>query len=154
MTELLDAVRNQVFPKCLTERCSRPGCPVPLTNAPSPRLIIDFDKPGSPLSERETRCDFLFIAEEGNNPGWVAPLELKGGRVDVSEAIKQLQAGASVAEALVSQDLKVNFRPIIASGNIPKAERAALKRTIRFHGNSMPVRRIRCGAPLIQGLRQ
>ena len=153
MTELIDAVRNQVSPECLTRKCSRPGCSVPLKGAPNPRLIIDFDKPGSPLGERETRCDFLFIAEESNNPGWVSPLKLKGGRVDVSEAIEQLQAGASVAEALVSQDLKVNFRPVLASGNIPKAERAALKRTISFHGNSMPVRRIRCGAPLIQALR-
>ncbi|MCY3824906.1 MAG: hypothetical protein OXG62_13685 [Nitrospinae bacterium] len=154
MTELLDAVRAKVSPDCLTQRCRRPGCGISLKGAPQQRVIIDFDKPDSPLGERDTRCDFLFVADDSNGPGWVAPLELKGGRVDVSEAIEQLQAGARVAEALVSQDLKVNFRPVLASGNIPKAERTALKRTISFHGNSTPVRRIRCGAPLTQGLRQ
>ena len=155
MTKLIDAVRENVSPHCLTESCSRPRCRVPLNNAPSPRLIIDFDKPDSPLSEHETRCDFLFIAEEENgDSGWVAPLELKSGRVDASQAIRQLRAGARVAERLVCKNLPVIFCPIVASGNVPKAERTAIKRTIRFHGDSIPVRRIRCGDPLTQGLRQ
>ncbi len=154
MTGLVDAVREKVSPKCLSRKCSRPGCSVPLKDAPNPRLIIDFDKPDSPLGERDTSCDFLFIAEGDDESAWVAPLELKSGGIDASEVIKQLQAGARAAEKLVCRNLPVNFRPIVASGNLPKAERTAIKRTIRFHRDSMPVRRIRCGAPLTQALRQ
>ena len=79
MTGLVDAVREKISPKCLSRKCSRPGCRVPLKDAPNPRLIIDFDKPDSPLGERDASCDFLLIAEEDDESAWVAPLELKKG---------------------------------------------------------------------------
>ena len=123
----------------------------PLNNAPSPRLIIDFDKPSSPLGERDTRCDFLFIAEDGNNPGWVAPLEMKG-RLDVSRAVQQLQAGARAAEGLIPQNAEVNFRPIVVFKGIPKAERTALRNKVRFREQTEALRLIKCGAPLTQAL--
>ena len=153
MTELLDVVRANVSPDCLTQRCRRPGCGISLQDAPEPRLIIDFDKPGSPLGQSETRCDFLFIAEESNIPGWVAPLELKGGRVDISEAIEQLQAGASAAKELIPQNAMVNFRPVVACKGIPKAERTALKSKVRFRNQTEALRLIKCGALLTQALR-
>ena len=129
---------------------------MPLTNAPSPRLIIDFDKPESPLSQSDTRCDFLFIAEESNNPGWVAPLELKSGKVDASETIKQLQAGASAAEMIVPQNEAVRFRPIAAHRGIHRAELIKLRNKasrIRFRGSMEYVRLMSCGSPLVQALR-
>ena len=153
MTGLVDAVREKVSPKCLSRKCNRPGCRVPLNDAPNPRLIIDFDKSGSPLGERATRCDFLFIAEEDDESAWVAPLELKG-RLDVSRAVQQLQAGARAAEGLIPQNAKVNFRPVVAFKGIPKAERTALKSKVRFHEQTEALRLIKCGAPLIQALRQ
>lgn len=153
MTGLVSEVRTKVTPDCLTERCSRPGCRVPLQNAPTPRLLIDFDKPGSPLGQSDTRCDFLFIAEDNDESGWVAPLELKSGRVDASQAISQLRAGALVAEEIVPQYAKVNFRPVLAYKGIPKAERTALKSKVRFREQTEALRLIKCGSPITQALR-
>ena len=96
------------------------GCRVSLDGAPQRRLIVDFDKPGSPRDPDETRCDYLFIAEDdaeddakrdakrdaartdGNATpeGWVVPLELKRGRLHARKVARQLQAGAAVAERL------------------------------------------------------
>lgn len=153
MTGLVSEVSARVSPDCLTQRCRRPGCSVSLKGAPSPRLIIDFDKPGSPLGQSDTRCDFLFIAEDNDESGWVAPLELKSGSVDASQAIKQLRAGARVAEEIVPQNAKVNFRPVLACKGIPKAERTALKSKVRFRRQTEALRLIKCGALLKQALR-
>ena len=151
MTGLVSEVSARVSPDCLTQRCRRPGCGVSLKDAPSPRLIIDFDKPGSPLGKSDTRCDFLFIAEDNDESVWVAPLELKS-RLDVSRAVQQLQAGASAAEALIPEDAKINLRPIVACKGIPKAERTALKSKVRFREQTEALRLIKCGSPLTQAL--
>ena len=153
MSGLVDAVRAKVSPKCLARKCSRDGCGVSLTDAPEPRLIIDFDKPCSPLGRQATRCDYLFIAESVARSGWIAPLELKKGGLDASEVVKQLQAGARAAEKLVPPKKPVKFRPVAAfSGGIHKAERNKLRGKVRFHGHTELIRLIRCNAPLVQAL--
>ena len=98
-----------------------------MTGAPRPRRIVDFDKPGAPLPPHATRCDYLLIAEGSDNCGWVVPLELKRGRLEVNQVVGQLRAGASEAEKLVSQDEACRFRPVVAVGNVPKSERQKLK---------------------------
>ena len=155
MSGLIDAVRAKVSPKCLAGRCRKDGCRVSLENAPQPRLIIDFDKPGSPLGRQDTRCDYLFIAEGRNGSGWVAPLELKRGRLDAGEVVKQIQAGARAAEGLVPRSEPIKFRPVAASRGKHKAERDNLKKKnswIRFHGRAEPIRLMSCGASLAQAL--
>ena len=127
-----------------------------LAGAPEPRLIVDFDKPGSPLGSDSTRCDYLFVAEGSGGSGWVAPLELKKGRLRAGEVVRQLQAGARAAECLVPSGTPVAFRPVAVSGNVPKAERDRLKdksSRIRFRECDEPVRWIRCGDSLVQELR-
>ena len=105
------------------------GCSVPLKGTPSPRVVVDFDKPGSPLDRNETRCDYLVVAEvKKEGRGWVVPLELKRGRLRANHVVSQLQAGASAAEKLLPAVLQVRFRPIAAVGSVPKAERNKLKR--------------------------
>ena len=70
MTTILERVRLALSPGCLIRhRLKKDGCKVLLTNAPNPRLIVDFDKPGSPLSQDTTRCDYLVIAEDQRNLG-------------------------------------------------------------------------------------
>ena len=54
--------------------------------------------PESPLGQDQKRCDYLFVAEDPADSGWVVPLELKSGRVDVFHSVEQLQAGARFAE--------------------------------------------------------
>ena len=156
MNGVVAAVRKNVDKSRLVKRCRREGCAVSLAEAPESRLIVDFDKPASPLGSDSTRCDYLFVAEESGGSGWVAPLELKKGQLHAGEVVRQLQAGARAAECLVPPGIPVAFRPVAVSGNVPKAERDRLRNKssrIRFHGRGEPVRLIPCGARLVQALR-
>jgi len=42
-----------------------------MTNVPASKLVIDFDKPGSPLKPDEKRCDYLLIATERQTKIWL-----------------------------------------------------------------------------------
>ena len=156
MTALLERVRLALDPGCLVRRgLNKDGCKILITNAPGPRLIVDFDKPGSPLAREATRCDYLLVAEGQQEFDWIAPLELKRGQLHADQVVRQLQAGASAAEKLVPRGEPVKFRPVAASGNASKHERKRLRNKgsmIRFHGHTEPVRLMSCGAPLVQAL--
>lgn len=126
-----------------------------MKDAPQPRVVVDFDRPGAPARQDGLRCDYLFIAEGGDGCFRVAPLELKKGRLHAGEAVRQLRAGAETAERLVPSGEKAAFRPIAAAGGIPKAERNELKKPdnkVRFHGRKEEVRLMQCGAPLVRAL--
>lgn len=102
-----------------------------LDNFPANRIIVDFDVlPDSPLGPHKKKPDFLVIAASSGNAAWVAPVEIKGSnvKVDVSDAVRQLQAGAKIAEERVTPDraASVVFRPVLTGSSIPKAERRAL----------------------------
>ena len=166
MTGLVGTVRGKVNNTCIGNRgIKKEGCSVSLKDAPQPRLIIDFDKPGAPLVNKPgarpgddpIHCDYLFVAEVSSKPGWVVPLELKNQKkMDASEVVGQLKAGARSAEQLVPNTMTVNFRPVVAfSGGIRKDERNALKANrnkVRFHGTTEPVRLIKCGDQLTKAL--
>ena len=156
MTGLVNAVRDRLEPKCLVNGgLKKDGCKVSMAHAPQPRLVVDFDKPGSPLGADRTRCDYLFIAEDNDGLGWIAPLELKRGRLYAKMVVGQLQAGASAAEKFVPADAPVRFRPVAASGSVSKAERDVLRKKgnkVRFYGHVEAVRLMSCGAPLTGAL--
>ena len=157
MSGLVETVRKQVEKDCVKNKgLRREGCSVSLKDAPKPHLTIDFDRPGSPLGQRQIRCDYLFVADDTDKSGWVVPLELKSGMIKASTVVKQLNAGARVAERFVPQQKSVNFRPVLASGGgIHKAERKVLKAErskVQFHGTAEHIRLIKCGSKLIQGI--
>lgn len=157
MTGLVETVRGKVENTCVKSGGLRKeGCTVSLQGAPRPRLIIDFDKPGFPLERQEIRCDYLFVAEVSAKPAWLALLELKRGKMDASEVVGQLKAGARAAEQLLPNTMPVNFRPIAAcGGGMTKSERKELRakrNKVPFHGTAEAVRLIKCGGKLIQGL--
>ena len=148
MPGLLAAVRSQVAASCFTTRVRKEGCSVSLQGTSSPRLIIDFDKRGSPLTPDARRCDYLLLAETTDRKDLVRPIELKRGRFDLTDVRDQLQSGAEVAEALIPSDLDVDFLPVVASGSVSTHERITTRETIRFRNGNTPIRRIRCGDPL------
>ncbi len=170
MTALLEDVRRKIVDeKCLVKGgLKKDGCKVVMTGVPNFRLIVDFDKPDAPLAANATRCDYLVIAEgkgkgktegegKGNDGcGWVAVLELKRGRLDSTQVVRQLQAGASAAERLVPGDVKVRFRPVaVCGGTMRKYELEALKHKanrVAFHEHKKYVRVMKCGAPLVDVL--
>jgi len=154
MIALVETVRNKVDEACLVNSCSKEGCKVLMKEAPQSRLIVDFDKPNSPLGQNQTRCYYLFIAESPDKC-WVVPMELKKGKVDASRAIEQLKAGAKVADNLIPKHLSVAFHPVIVSKGINKVERTAMKdprNRVMFHGRPAPVSLIDCGAALMTAL--
>lgn len=151
MTNLVEIVRSKIKEKCIANRCKKDGCSVSLKCAPRQRLIIDFDKPGSPLGQADKRCDYLFVANESTSWSWLVPLELKKSKVDAKEVIEQLKAGADISQKLVPRHIEVNFRPIVAHRGIRKAERDELKKPrnrIRFRNLREYVRLINCGDKL------
>ena len=153
MTGLVSGVRNKLDPKCVWKNpLKKNGCKVLLTGAPHPRLVVDFDKPGSPLRGTDTRCDYLFIAEKNQSQGWIAPLELQKGKLHASKVANQLKAGAKVAQRLISPKNPIKFRPTaVYSGSIHKRERRLLREKrnrIRFHKQIEGVRLISCGEML------
>ena len=155
MTGPVASIRAQIEARCIVGTIGRSGCSVSLAEAMRPRLIVDFDKPGSPGGVADKRCDYLFLSKPAGGSLWVVPVELKKGKVESGEAIKQLRAGAKAAESLVSKAMatKAKFRPVLASGRIHKNERSRLRnQKVKFHGHSEAVRRLRCGAPLTDAL--
>lgn len=153
---MVKRVRDALDPRCLVNGgLNRGGCKVSMARAPKPRLAIDFDRPGTRLPLGATRCDFLVVAEGGDGVGWVAPLELKRGRLHADEAVRQLQAGARAAERLIPSGEPLRFRPVVATGRVPKAERRRLRGNdgrIRLHGHVEAVRLMSCGDRLARAL--
>ena len=155
MTGLVKTVRKNVSEECIVDECQKDCCSVSLQDAPQQRLIIDFDKPGSPLGRNRRRCDYLLVAKEPREKGWVVLLEFKSSReVNITKVLEQLQAGARATEKIVPAVMSIRFRPVLASGNIPKASRREMKApgTVCFHNCPEPLRWIGCGDPLTKAL--
>ena len=126
-----------------------------MAGAPDPRLIIDFDKKGSPSGPNLTLCDYLLIAEGKAGCGWVVPLELQRGCLEAGKVVKQLQAGARIAEKLISSEDQIKFRPVAVSRSRSMSELKKLRNKnsrIRLHGRKEIVRLASCDAPLTQTL--
>ncbi len=166
---LLGEIRRKVGENCIVRTLKKSGCKVKLTEAPTPRLIIDCDKLVLPIQKSSTRCDYLIVtgsqsaglrarAARGGDK-WIIALELKRGRLDASKVVDQLRAGAAIAEQLVAKKATGGrrFRPIAVSGSRKKYERDELKKRanrIRFLGRSRRIRVISYGEALIKGLRR
>jgi len=160
VTTLPEPVQNKIDPRCLAKgRPRKEGCDVRMTDAPAPRLVIDFDRPGSPAAGDDVRCDYLVIAEDGDGEGLAVALELKRGQFRAKQTARQLQAGAVAVERLVPADRKIRFRPVAVSGRINKHGKAELKKPenrIAFRGHQEAIRRMSCGDSLknILGVRE
>lgn len=156
MTGLLKTVCAALDQRCLVNgTLNKSKCKIPMQGVPSPHLVVDFDKPKSPLGPSQARCDYLFVAEGSGGPGWVVPLELQLGSLDASKVVRQLQAGATAAEEFIPSGERVKFRPCAACKSRHRAEIQRLKRKssrIGFHGHSEAVRLMTCGEPLAQVL--
>lgn len=155
MTNIVDQIRQAISEDWISTRCSKSGCSASLQNAPSPRFLIDLDRPQAPVDQSGKKCDYIFIG--GSVVVWVAPMELKRGKPRASEVASQLQAGANIADAIVPADAKISFRPIAVSGGISPTERRELDKPanqIRFRNGNFRVTLLRCGAPLANALRE
>lgn len=150
---LVRTVRDQVSEGCLVARCRKEGCSISLREVPAARLIIDCDHQDAPLDRNRKHCDYLFFADATDGADWIIPMEFKGGQVKVGSTVRQLQAGARTIERLVPQHKEVRFRPTAVHKGIHSQQRRQLKRRpVHFHGRSVIVRLLPCGARLVRVL--
>lgn len=154
MTGWLERARRGFDEQCRVAECRKPGCSVSFAGFPDERLVVDFDRRGSPLGPSDKRPDFLVIAAPADDVGWVAPVELKKGSADVSDAAKQLQAGANIAEERVDRRRVANavFRPVLATGKMRREEQRELRakrNRVRFRGEWTGIELLDCGDRLI-----
>jgi len=153
MTSLVEAVYRKITESCIeAESLQRKDCNVSLEDAPQPHIVIDFDKPDSPLGKGETRCEYLFVADRDGGGGWVVPMEFKSCKLKVTKVASQLQAGARVAEQLVPNQNPIKFRPVaVVYESMNKKQRKDLKdrsNAVRYRRYREPVRVLLCGALL------
>ena len=155
---MMESVRGKLDARCLRKQCRAGKCSISLKGVSRQFVLIHMDSPGSPPSQHETRCDYLFLGYLDDTDGspWTVPIELKSGGVSASAVAKQLQAGADVANQIIPHTASTKFTPVVASGRISKIEQRRLRNKsnkVQFCGRSVIVQRTRCGTSLTQVLR-
>ena len=155
MGNLVERMKKNLPAGCIRKRkrYSKEGCSVSLQDAPTPCIMIDIDKAQALVKGHETKCDFIFIG--GSNNVLLAPLELTKKELKASKVVKQLQAGANLADAhIIPAGEQVKFQPVAyCGGKIHRAEkRRLLQSKIRFKNQSSNVQLLKCGQPLIEAL--
>ena len=152
MAGLVEAVRAHVDEACIATRCSAEGCWVNMTGAPQPNLLIKMDCDGLGVEDGDSKCDFMFISDDGD---WVVALELKRGKPDASAIVEQLRAGARFAERIVPRDVNVQFLPLAVYGG--KAHSTELRKfrqsQISFRGERVQVELLKCRRRIVEKLR-
>ena len=120
-TTIVDAVKAKTKALCQTDYCHDSGCCLSLEGIPEPYVLINLEHDDAPrhrdhsIHHNHSHCDFLLVAGEDENGGpWVAPIELTTGNKDGELILKQLRAGADIADDLLPHDVSFRFRPILA----------------------------------------
>lgn len=153
---LVNHVKQIVNAGCLVSKCRKKGCSLTMKGLPQPHILIDLDHATAPAGDQgDKKCDYIFIGDIDDG-AWVAPLELKRGKLNASEVVPQLQAGARVAERLVPRDAETRFRPIAVYGGELHAEEYSRLRgnRIRFFNQRERPQAVRSGSPLASALKE
>ena len=118
---IVEIVRAKTEPLCQTECCNDSGCCMSLQGIPEPYVLINLEHNAAPRHRNHSRhnnhphCDFLLVAGEDDNGGpWVAPIELTTGNKDGKLLLRQLRAGADIANDLLPPNASFRFKPILA----------------------------------------
>ena len=116
MSAALDRIRAKIGPENCVESCNRDGCRVNMAGVPADRVIVDADKAFPAHKMGGKRCDFVLFTERDDERILVVPIELKSGKVDSSEAVKQLQGGVGFAEQVGQLPPNAVCRPVLIHG--------------------------------------
>ena len=114
---------------------------------------MDLDCDELDISPTMRRCDFILASGDEQ----IAPIELKGGDVELAEVAEQLMGGARIADQrlLPNASLRVRFRPVVVYGgkfNRPKGRKPTAKEKVEFRGRLYEIKAVRSGAPLAKAL--
>ena len=121
---------------------NKQGCAVHTEHAPEPSLVIDLDHPTAPVRSNARKCDYLFLAEDSTPKRLlVVPVELKSIGLNPAVVESQLQAGASVAERIVSGSSPIQFVPVAVHGSELRRRvyQELRKKRIRFRQHRRPI---------------
>lgn len=157
-TTVVETVRRKTDTQCHATTCREGGCSLSLRGVPKPNVLISLEHPASPVNVNQARCDYLFVGgEDGNDGPWVAPIELTASAARVSKFLPQLRAGAAVAERLVPQGARVQFRPVaVYGGELRRIERDNFLKSanqVSFRNQKQKIRLVRCRSPLTKALK-
>ena len=152
MASVTDSLRKAA-PHALTTRCVGSGCKVSLSRIPASRVVVNLESPAAPINRAGLHCDYLVGYEEGTErDGVLVTLELKR-TIQAGETVRQLRAGAAIAEQWLHDVPILRFVPV-AAGSAHRQELTQLRRhLVRFRGMDAPVHLIRCGDSLAKALR-
>lgn len=155
MSGLVASVRAAVAPGAIATSCESPNCVLSLDDAPSCRIIVDFDRPELGLVG-QMRADFLFVGETDAD-AWVAPIEMKGTQWNWERVAGQLQAGADAADGWLPAGSSFLFCPVLAHRAKPfsiRRRRWLRAWQVTLRGRVRPLVAIECGRPLTEALAQ
>ena len=153
MSGTVASIARIIPDSCRTAHCNKDKCRVDLAGAPQVRVIVDMDCNDLPIPAAEKRCDYLFVGEE-RNATWVAPIELKSGRLSVSAVLDQLEGGARMANRWLPQGATIQFAPVLAHGKtIHRTDLNTLRsKKLQLRGQRKGIAVIKCGDRLTKAL--
>ncbi len=150
MNDILSTIRSRVGEENLSDSCRKNGCRVSMEGVSRCRVIVDADLAFPAHDVSSGRCDYIVFLADSDSNAFVVPLELKGGGVDASEVVVQLQRGADFADLFVPEtDGDIPLLPVLFhSRSIHPNQRKTLNRTkIRFRGRDLTIKTGRCNHP-------
>ena len=77
MTDAIEEIREGFESTCVADSLERGECSISLDGTPEPRLLVDLDKPGSPLDQNSVRCDYLVFASGEDSAVLVSPIDVE-----------------------------------------------------------------------------
>lgn len=119
---IVEAVRARTDPLCQTSVCCDSGCCMSMQGVPEPYVLINLEHetaprhPGHSRHRNHPHCDFLLVAgnDDENGGPWVAPIELTTGNKDGDILLRQLRAGADIADEILPPNIAFRFKPVFA----------------------------------------
>ena len=161
---IVETVKATTNSLCQTDYCYDSGCCLSLQDIPEPYVLINLEHDDAPRHRNHSRhrnhphCDFLLVAGDDEKGGpWVAPIELTTGNKNDELLLRQLRAGADIADELLPLGVSFRFRPIFAhDGRLnPYVINEALRRqssSIQLRGEYELIELTRCRGTIADAL--
>lgn len=149
--EALEEIRQWVGDRKATSPYTKKGCRVSMANLqskPVNSVVLDVDLAFPTDRAKTNQCDLiLFHIDDAQNDLVVAPMELKGGDVKVSEVVSQLREGARIVDNFAPRNVEITLVLVLVHAEgIHKVQYERLRRArIRFRGEEFPINTTRCG---------
>lgn len=133
---------------CATRHVRESGCSVVLPAPPAAWAAISGTKYQMQHDYNDKLCDLLFAWNRAADLA-ASVLEMKSGKFDVDDVVKQLQNGADIIDDLL-KGLACNFLPILIHGPIRTIDvRKFDKQRVKFRNNRVRIELRRCGSKLV-----